>query len=59
MVNDKVFELEETSTGTHLVHKELFKGMIVPIFRNKFDKNVPLVLNAMNQALKEQAETIE
>ena len=59
MANDKVFELEATSTGTRLVHKELFKGMIVPIFRNKFDKNVPLMLNAMNQALKEQAETIE
>ncbi len=56
MTNDKVFELEKTETGTRLVHKELFKGMMLPIFCNKFDENVPAMLNSMNQALKELAE---
>lgn len=56
MANDKVFELEATPTGTRLVHKELFKGMIVPIFCNKFDENIPPMLNAMNEALKDHVE---
>ncbi len=56
MTNDKVIELEGTSVGTRLIHKELFKGMIVPIFRNKFDENVPHMLNAMNEALKTRVE---
>ena len=56
MTNDKVFELQATSNGTRLVHKELFTGMLVPIFSNKFDENIPLMLNAMNQALKVRVE---
>ena len=56
MTNDKVFELEETDTGTRLVHKELFSGMLVPIFGNKFEENVPPMLNAMNEALKKTIE---
>ena len=56
MTNDKIFELEETANGTRLIHKELFTGMMVPIFCNKFDENVPPMLNSMNQALKELAE---
>lgn len=56
MTNDKVFELEAIPSGTRLVHKELFTGMMVPIFCNKFDENVPPMLNSMNQALKELAE---
>jgi len=56
MTNDKVFELEETDTGTRLVHKELFSGMLVPIFSNNFEENVPTMLNAMNEALKKVVE---
>ena len=56
MRNDKVFELEKTPSGTRLIHKELFTGMMVPIFGNTFDKNVPPMLNSMNLALKELAE---
>ncbi len=54
--NDKVFELEETDSGTRLIHKELFSGMMVPITWSKFDKGVPLMLNSMNDALKRTAE---
>jgi hypothetical protein len=30
--NDKVFELQETATGTKLIHKELFGGLMVKLF---------------------------
>ncbi len=56
MTNDKVFELEETASGTRLIHKELFSGMLVPVFWNKFEKHVPSMLNSMNEALKTKAE---
>ena len=54
--NDKVFELEETSSGTRLVHKELFSGLLAPIFCGSMEKGVPPMLNSMNQALKELLE---
>ncbi len=57
MTNDKVFELEETTTGTHLVHSETFSGLMVPLFWGKVKQNVPDMLNSMNSALKTMAET--
>ena len=54
--NYKVLELEETSSGTRLIHKELFKGLLAPIFCGQMEKGVPPMLNSMNQALKELAE---
>lgn len=56
MTNDKVFELEETSTGTRLIHKELFSGMFVPLFWSSVEENVPAMLNSMNEALKTKVE---
>ena len=54
--NDKVFELEGTSSGTRLVHKELFSGMVVPLFWGKLNGSVPAMLKSMNDALKLRAE---
>lgn len=54
--NDKIFKLEETSTGTKLTHIETFKGLITPMFRGKMEKGVPPMLNKMNEALKDLAE---
>ena len=54
--NDKTFELETTSSGTRLIHKELFSGMMVPMFWSKLEKNVPLMLDSMNVALKNKIE---
>ena len=54
--NHKILELEETSTGTRLIHKETFQGMLAPIFCGQMEKGVPSMLNSMNQALKELAE---
>lgn len=30
--NDKIFELEETKSGTRLTHIETFKGLLAPLF---------------------------
>ena len=54
--NEKVLRLEETSTGTRLIHKELFSGMFVPLFWTSVEKEAPSMLNSMNEALKTKAE---
>jgi hypothetical protein len=54
--NDKVFDLEETATGTKVVHKELFTGMLAPLFCGQMEVGVPPMLNSMNAALKVLAE---
>ncbi len=54
--NDKIFILKETKTGTHLTHIETFKGMMAPLMSGSVKKNVPAMLDTMNQALKELAE---
>ena len=54
--NFKVIELKETNSGTRLIHKELFKGLLAPIFCDQMEEGVPPMLNTMNRALKELAE---
>jgi len=54
--NYKVFELEETTSGTLLTHKEMFKGLLAPIFCGQMEKGVPPMLNSMNKALKDLVE---
>jgi len=54
--NYKIFELEETSSGTRLTHTESFKGLLAPIFCGQMEKGVPPMLNSMNKALKDLAE---
>jgi hypothetical protein len=54
--NYKVLSLEETSSGTRLIHKELFKGMLAPLFCVQMEDGVPPMLNSMNQALKDLVE---
>ena len=54
--NDKIFELEEISFGTRLIHIEAFSGLLTPIFCSKLNEHVPSMLNSMNEALKTLAE---
>ena len=54
--NDKVIELEVDGTGTRLVHKELFSGIMVPLCWGQLNQGVPKMLNSMNEALKLKAE---
>ena len=50
--NDKVLELEETDSGTRLIHIEAFSGILLPIFWNKLNNGVLSMLKSMNDALK-------
>ena len=54
--NDKILTLEETATATLLVHSEAFSGFMVSLFWGKLNSGVVPMLNAMNKALKKQAE---
>lgn len=54
--NDKIFKLEATETGTHVTHIETFKGLMAPLMAGSVEKNVPAMLDSMNQALKDLAE---
>ena len=54
--NGKVLELEETTAGTRLVHKETFSGMLVPLMWTQMESGVPPMLDSMNEALKTLAE---
>lgn len=55
--NDKIFELEETGSGTRLVHIEAFSGILVPLFWGKMEKNIVPMLESVNDALKIKTET--
>jgi hypothetical protein len=54
--NDKVLELEKTNSGTRVIHKELFSGLMVNMFWKKMETFVPGMLDSMNAALKKQVE---
>lgn len=54
--NDRIFELRKSNNGTFLINKEIFKGLLVPLFWNKFNDYVPSILKKMNIALKEEVE---
>ncbi len=54
--NDKIIELEPTATGTKVIHKETFKGLMAALMKGQMEKGVPTMLNMMNEALKELAE---
>jgi len=54
--NDKIFELEEIDTGTRLIHREEFSGLMVPMFWSKLNEGCIPMFNSMNEALKLLAE---
>ena len=54
--NDKVLELVENGSGTRLIHKEMFSGLLAPLFWGKLNRFVPPMLQSMNEALKKRAE---
>ncbi|MEP0355319.1 SRPBCC domain-containing protein [Paraglaciecola sp.] len=54
--NDKILTLEETETGTRLIHIETFKGLMAPLMSGSVQKNLPPMLESMNNALKQLVE---
>ena len=54
--NDKIIELEKTPSGTKVIHKETFKGLMAAAMKGGIETGVPPMLNMMNEALKDMAE---
>ncbi len=54
--NGKIIELEQSGSGTRLVHKETFSGIMVPLMWGQMEGSVPQMLNSMNEALKKLVE---
>jgi len=54
--NIKVFELQEIDSGTRLIHREEYSGMLMSIFWSKLNKKALPMLESMNKALKIEAE---
>jgi hypothetical protein len=50
------FELEETESGSHLVHSEQFNGVLVRLMRKSLDTATLQGFHDMNDALKVRAE---
>lgn len=50
------FELHTSSDGTRLVQREVFTGVLVPLFARTLDRNTAEGFAAMNTALKRRAE---
>ncbi len=53
---EHVFLLEETDTGTLLVHCECFRGIFVPLLWRGLSGNIKSGFEAMNEALKKRVE---
>ncbi len=54
--NEKIFELKATETGTTVIHRETFKGMMAAAMRSQMEQGVAPILNSMNESLKATAE---
>ena len=51
------FELVSEGDGTRLIQSEHFTGVLVPFLKKSLDTNTVAGFEAMNQALKDRAET--
>ena len=52
------FELHDSSNGTRLVQREVFTGIVVPVFARTLEEHTAQGFVAMNAALKWRAERI-
>ena len=55
MTNDKVFELQESGSGTRLIHRELFSGLLVPMFWGKLNKGVVAHVNVHERGIESKS----
>ena len=53
---DRIIELEDSQEGTHLIQREIYTGIMAPLFWNKLNDHALPMLNSMNEALKIKAE---
>lgn len=56
---EHIFELLENKDGsTSFIQRELFSGILIPLFRNLIDKKTRIGFEVMNTKLKDKAEKI-
>ena len=53
---DRIFELEESGDRTLFTQREVFTGLMVPLFWKKLNAHAVPMYHAMNEALKAKAE---
>ena len=55
---EHIFQLSESGVGTLVVHKEQFKGILVPLIWKQLNTKTRQGFEQMNAALKERAERL-
>lgn len=56
---EHIFELRENNDNTTtFIQRELFSGILIPLFRNLIDVKTRIGFEAMNKQLKDKAEKI-
>ncbi len=54
---EHIFEISDNKDGSStLVHREVFKGILIPLFKNMLDKNTRQAFIMMNEQLKARCE---
>ncbi|PHQ59665.1 MAG: hypothetical protein COC08_08470 [Maribacter sp.] len=53
---ERIIELKESQEGTLFIQREIYAGLMVPIFWKKLSKDALLMLHSMNKALKKEVE---
>ena len=53
---EHIFKIEPSESGSLLIQKENFSGLLVPLFWGSLNKNTRAGFEKMNQALKERVE---
>ena len=54
---ERIIELEDSQGGTLFIQREIYTGLMVPLFWNKLNEQASSMLNSMNAALKRKAES--
>ena len=54
---EHIFTIEGNENGSLFVQKEIFKGLLVPLFWKRMEKNTKEGFELMNKALKQRAES--
>lgn len=54
---ERIIELEDSQGGTLFIQREIYTGLMVPLFWKKLNEQASSMLNSMNEALKNKAES--
>ena len=54
---ERNIELEDSQEGTIFIQREIYTGLLVPLFWKKLNHHASSMLNSMNEALKKKAES--